>query len=60
MTIDKAIELLTIHRDDLEIPLEPDLDDAITLSIHALLRIQTQQKLIPTHHTDRLPGETKE
>lgn len=60
MKIEKAIEILHEHKDNLCLPPSIDLKDAISLSIEALKRHQSQRKYPYCVIMEPLPGETED
>lgn len=60
MTIDKAIEILTIYMKGSDEAEPVDFDNSILLGIEALKRIKAERTGYETYAPDLLPGETEE
>jgi len=59
MTLEKAIEILTINAHEPNSYLPPDYIDALKLGIEALLARREHRDHDPNHTYSPLPGETK-
>lgn len=60
MPIDKAIELLSDHRELILVDKNPDLKASVQLGIEALKAIKWDRICHPKPWSKLLPGETKE